>query len=90
MAVAFYRKLKKKKAVIDKLGKEKEQVENEKRSLLQQLEDRKCESDHTIEKLKNEIIQKEKDNCDRCNYLGWDYIVMDRKFNCSKNLNSSN
>ena len=62
MAVAFYRKLKKKKAVIDKLGKEKEQVENEKRSLLQQLEDRKCESDHTIEKLKNEIIQKEKDN----------------------------
>ena len=35
-------------------------------------------------------FQKEKDNCDRCNYLGWDYIVMDRKFNCSKNLNSSN
>ena len=34
-------------------------------------------------------FQKEKDNCDRCNYPGWDYVVMNRKFNCSKNQNSS-
>ena len=62
VAVVFYRKLKKKKVTIDKLGKEKERVESENRSLLQQLEERKCESDRTIEKLKNEIIRKEKES----------------------------
>ena len=62
VVVVFYRKLKKKKVTIDKLGKEKERVESENRSLLQQLEERKCESDRTIEKLKNEIIRKEKES----------------------------
>ena len=35
-------------------------------------------------------FQKEKEHCDRCNYLGWDYVVIDRKFNCSKKPNDSN
>ena len=35
-------------------------------------------------------FQKEKDHCDRCNNLGWDYVVMDRKFNCAQKTNSSN
>ena len=34
-------------------------------------------------------FQKFKDTCDRCNSLGWDYVVMNRRFNCSKNPNSS-
>lgn len=62
VVVVFYRKMKKKKVTIDKLGKEKERVESENRNLLQQLEERKCESDRTIEKLKNEIIRKEKES----------------------------
>jgi mRNA interferase MazF len=35
-------------------------------------------------------FQKEKEHCDRCNYLGWDYVVIDRKSNCSKKPNDSN
>ena len=35
-------------------------------------------------------FQKVKDNCDRCNHLGWDYVVINRNLNCSKKLNSSN
>ena len=60
LAFVFSRMLKKKKATIDTLGKEKDRVESENRTLLQQLENNKKEADRTIEKLKNEIAQKEK------------------------------
>ena len=64
LVVAFvsYLKLKKKKATIDKLGKEKDRVENENRNLLKRLEEGKKEADLAIRKLKNEIIRKEKDS----------------------------
>jgi methyl-accepting chemotaxis protein len=64
LVVAFvsYLKLKKKKATIDRLGKEKDRVENENRNLLKRLEEGKKEADLAIRKLKNEIIRKEKDS----------------------------
>lgn len=62
VAFVSYWKLKKKKAAIDKLGKEKDRIENENRNLLQRLEDGKKEADLAIGKLKDEIIRKEKDN----------------------------
>ena len=60
LAFVFSRMLKKKKATIDVLGREKDRVESENRNLLQQLENNKKEADRTIERLKNEIAQKEK------------------------------
>ena len=53
MVYVFTRMLKKKKATIDKLGKEN-------RNLLQQLADNKKEDDRIVEKLKSELIRKEK------------------------------
>ena len=53
LAYVFSRMLKKKKATIDKLGKEN-------RNLLQQLADNKKEADRIVEKLKSELIRKEK------------------------------
>ena len=29
-------------------------------------------------------FQKVKDGCDRCDRMGWDYVVTERKFKCSK------
>ena len=60
LTFVFSRMLKKKKATIDVLGREKDRVESENRNLLQQLENNKKEADRTIERLKNEIAQKEK------------------------------
>ena len=60
LAFVFSRMLKKKKAMIDTLGREKDRVESENRNLLQQLENNKKEADRTVERLKNEIVQKEK------------------------------
>ena len=53
LAYVFSRMLKKKKATIDKLGKENQ-------NLLQQLADNKKEADRIVEKLKSELIRKEK------------------------------
>jgi chromosome segregation ATPase len=53
LAYVFSRMLKKKKATIDKLGKEN-------LNLLQQLADNKKEADRIVEKLKGELIRKEK------------------------------
>ena len=53
LVYVFSRMLKKKKATIDKLGKEN-------RNLLQQLADNKKEADRIVEKLKSELIRKEK------------------------------
>ena len=53
LVYVFRRMLKKKKATIDKLGKENQ-------NLLQQLVDNKKEADRIVEKLKCELIRKEK------------------------------
>ena len=53
LVYVFSRMLKKKKATIDKLGKEN-------RNLLQQLADNKKDADRIVEKLKSELIRKEK------------------------------
>ena len=53
LAYVFSRMLKKKKATIDKLGKEN-------LNLLQQLADNKKETDRIVEKLKSELIRNEK------------------------------
>ena len=59
---AFNRIMKKKKATIDKLGKEKKRVESENRILLQQLDEGKKESAVTMKMLKDEIVRKEKNS----------------------------
>ena len=58
----LWRKLKKKKEVIHKLEEKKEKAEQRIFSLLQQLDDDKKKVGRDIEKLKNDIVQKEKDS----------------------------
>ena len=67
LAVAWilWRKLKRKKEVIHELEEKKVQAEQRISSLLQQLDDDRKKTGRDIEKLKNDIVQKEKNSNSR-------------------------